>query len=131
MWNPYLPLSTKEKRISTIVSLVSILLLWSLLSGLKIIGPDSTVERGHIEESIKKLGLEYLVELYEFLPLDELEEIMKDCFCGINLITNAESYSSLAIPGKFIQYLQMKMPILATKNNGLVNVIEKNKLGIY
>ena len=24
----------------------------------------------------------------------------------------------------------MKMPILATKNNGLVNVIEKNKLGI-
>ena len=97
---------------------------------LKIIGPDSTVERGHIEESIKKLGLEYLVELYEFLPLDELEEIMKDCFCGINLITNAESYSSLAIPGKFIQYLQMKMPILATKNNGLVNVIEKNKLGI-
>ena len=55
---------------------------------------------------------------------------MKDCFCGINLITTAESYSSFAVPGKFIQYLQMKIPILATQNNGIVEVIEENNLGI-
>ena len=96
---------------------------------LKIIGP-STIERTRIEETIKDLGLEIFVELYDFLPLDELKEIMKDCFCGINLTIAAESYSSFAVPGKFIQYLQMKMPILATKNNGLVDVIEENNLGI-
>ena len=55
---------------------------------------------------------------------------MKDCFCGINLTIAAESYSSFAVPGKFIQYLQMKMPILATKNNGIVDVIEENNLGV-
>ena len=96
---------------------------------LKIIGP-STIERTRIEETIKDLGLEIFVELYDFLPLDELEEVMKDCFCGINLTIAAESYSSFAVPGKFIQYLQMKMPILATKNNGIVDVIEENNLGV-
>ena len=55
---------------------------------------------------------------------------MRDCFCGINLITSTESYSSFAVPGKFIHYLQMQIPILASKNNGFVDVLEKNKLGI-
>ena len=97
---------------------------------LKIIGPYSTVERTRIEKTVKSLGLEPFVELYDFLPLDELQEVMKDCFCGINLITTAESYSSFAVPGKFIQYLQMKIPILATQNNGIVDVIKENNLGV-
>ena len=97
---------------------------------LKIIGPYSTIERTRIEETVKSLGLEIFVELYDFLPLDELQEVMKDCFCGINLITTADSYSSFAVPGKFIQYLQMKIPILATQNNGIVDVIKENNLGV-
>jgi glycosyltransferase involved in cell wall biosynthesis len=96
---------------------------------LKIIGPSS-IERTRIEETVKNLGLENFVELYDFLPLSELEEVMKDCFCGINLIKDEESFTCLAACGKFIQYLQMKMPILATKNNGIVDVIEENDLGI-
>jgi len=96
---------------------------------LKIIGPSS-IERTRIEETVKSLGLKPFVELYDFLPLDEVQEVMKDCFCGINLITTAESYSSLAVPGKFIQYLQMKIPILATQNNGIVDVIKENNLGV-
>ena len=96
---------------------------------LKIIGPSS-IERTRIEETIKDLSLEIFVELYDFLPLSELEEVMKDCFCGINLIKDEESFTCLAACGKFIQYLQMKMPILATKNNGIVDVIEENNLGI-
>ena len=96
---------------------------------LKIIGP-STIERTRLEATVKSLGLEPFVELYGFLPLDELEEVMKDCFCGINLITNDKSYSSFALPGKFIQYLQMKIPILATQNNGIVDVIIENNLGV-
>ena len=97
---------------------------------LKIIGPYSTIERTNIEKTVKSLGLQPFVELYDFLPLYELQEVMKDCFCGINLTTTAESYSSFAVPGKFIQYLQMKIPILATQNNGIVEVIEENNLGI-
>ena len=97
---------------------------------LKIIGPYSTVERTRIEKTVKSLGVEPFVELYDFLPLDELQEVMKDCFCGINLITTADSYSSFAVPGKFIQYLQMKIPILATQNNGIVDVIKENNLGV-
>ena len=96
---------------------------------LKIIGPSS-IERTRTEETIKDLGLEIFVELYDFLPLSELEEVMKDCFCGINLIKDEESFACLGASGKFIQYLQMKMPILATKNNGIVDVIEENSLGI-
>ena len=97
---------------------------------LKIIGPSLTVERKRIEKKIKILGLENFVELYGFLPLDELKGVMKDCFCGINLTTTAQSYSSVAVPGKFIQYLQMKIPILATQNNGIVDVIRENNLGV-
>ena len=96
---------------------------------LKIIGPSS-IERTRIEETVESLGLKNFVELYGFLPLSELEEVMKDCFCGINLIKDEESFACLGASGKFIQYLQMKMPILATKNNGIVNVIEENNLGI-
>ena len=96
---------------------------------LKIIGP-STIERTRIEETVESLGLKNFVELYGFLPLSELEEVMKDCFCGINLIKDEESFACLGASGKFIQYLQMKMPILATKNNGIVDVIEENNLGI-
>jgi len=55
---------------------------------------------------------------------------MKDCFCGINLTTSSQSYSSYAVPGKFIQYLQMKIPILASQNNGIVDVIKENNLGV-
>ena len=96
---------------------------------LKIIGP-LTIERTRIEETVKSLGLCSFIELYDFLPFEELEEAMKDCFCGINLITKENNYSSFALPGKFIQYLQMKIPILATPNNGVVNIIEENNLGI-
>ncbi len=97
---------------------------------LKIIGPCLTFERTRIEKKIQRLGLEKFVELYGFLPVDELNEVMKDCFCGINLTTTAQNYSAFAIPGKLIQYLQMKIPILATQNNGIVDVIKENNLGI-
>jgi glycosyltransferase involved in cell wall biosynthesis len=96
---------------------------------LKIIGP-LTVERARIEQIIINQGLDHFVELYGFLSLDELEVVMKDCFCGINLVTTEKSYSSFAVPGKFIQYLQMKIPILATQNNGIVDVIKENNLGV-
>ena len=96
---------------------------------LKIIGPPS-IERTLIEETVESLGLKNFVELYDFLPLSELEEVLKDCFCGINLIKDEESFTCLATCGKLIQYLQMKMPILASNNNGIVDVIEENNLGI-
>ena len=97
---------------------------------LKIIGPTSTAKRTQIEETIKNQNLENFTELYDYLPVNEMKEVMSDCFCGINLITTEESYSSFAIPGKFIYYLQMQIPVLTTKNNGLVEVIEENNLGI-
>ena len=95
-----------------------------------IIGPRSTVERTRIEKEVRNRGLENFVEFYGFLPLNQLEKVMVGCFCGINLIKDQESFTCLASPGKFAQYLQMKMPILASKNNGIVNVIEENNLGI-
>ena len=99
-------------------------------SKLKIIGPYLTAGRTNLEKKIKKLHLENFVESHPFLPLNKLHEVMRDCFCGINLITSTESYSSFAVPGKFIQYLQMQIPILTSKNNGVVDVVQKNKLGI-
>ena len=37
MWNPYLNLSQTSKRIATFSSLIFVLIVWSLLSGLNII----------------------------------------------------------------------------------------------
>jgi len=41
MWNPYLPMPASRRNTLGIASMVSVLLLWSLLSGLDIVGPSS------------------------------------------------------------------------------------------
>ena len=95
---------------------------------LKIIGPPSAY-RDRIEKIIYELNCEHLVDLYGWLPQNELLNVMQNCFCGINLLVNS-TYALYAIPGKIIQYLQMQIPVLITDNSGVSETVQKNKLGI-
>lgn len=97
---------------------------------IKIIGP----KRQHYEY-VKKLSSKYDVEQYVefpgFVDTDKLAEILSDCSCGINLVTNINSYSSYTIPGKLIHYLQYLLPVIVTEGIGpLTSIIRDNKLGV-
>ncbi|MEC7986522.1 MAG: ABC transporter permease [Myxococcota bacterium] len=91
MWNPYLPLSAKTKRISTVVSIFSVILLWSMLSGLKIVGSDKlpapwevasafsqlawgeSIQKRTEERSLRETDLK--LEVGASLPLERCNEV--------------------------------------------------------
>ena len=98
--------------------------------GLKIIGP-----KNHRSEDIRQLSIRYSVDQYvkilDFVETEQLAEILSDCFCGINLITSTNSYSSYTIPAKIINYLQHLLPVIVTEGVGpLASIIRDNKLGL-
>jgi glycosyltransferase involved in cell wall biosynthesis len=94
---------------------------------LKIIGPRFLF-RSQIEKMIGEMSLENYVDLYSWLSIDELDNIMQDCFCGLNLLT-ADSYSTYIVPGKTIQYLQTLTPVLITSINSMDEITRKFELG--
>ena len=68
---------------------------------LKIVGPNS-----YHSQDIRQLSIQYNVNQYVkilgFVETDQFAEILSDCFCGINLLTSEDSYSSYTIPGKMM-----------------------------
>ena len=74
MWNPYLPLTTKIKRLSTVTSLVSILIFWSLLSGLNIVGSDKLPAPWEVAGAFSQLAWgESVQKLTEERSLDKIK----------------------------------------------------------
>ncbi|PIU03195.1 hypothetical protein COT44_04870 [Candidatus Shapirobacteria bacterium CG08_land_8_20_14_0_20_39_18] len=97
---------------------------------LKMIGNKS-----HQELFIKKLaisnGVEKNIEFMGFTEKEKFKEALKDCFCGLNLVTSKESHTSKTIPAKICDYLQYLIPVVVTKNIGpMAKIIEINKLGV-
>ncbi|KMP12716.1 hypothetical protein UR09_00020 [Candidatus Nitromaritima sp. SCGC AAA799-A02] len=84
---------------------------------LKLIG-TGTPHRKILEKQIRTQEVEDCVKLYDWAEIKNLPDLLGDCFCGLNLLTSLESYSVYTVPGKLIQYLQMLVPVLITKNNG-------------
>lgn len=79
----------------------------------------------------KSNGVEERVDFLGFIEREQFKEVLADCFCGINVLTSAYSYSIKAMPSKIFDYLQYSLPVIVSKNLGpLVKVIEKHKLGI-
>ena len=58
MWNPYLPLSKNTKRVSTIISLVSVVLVWSFLSGFNLVGSDKLPAPWKVASAFSQLAWE-------------------------------------------------------------------------
>lgn len=97
---------------------------------LKIIGPEN-----YRSERIRQLSIQYNVNEYVkilgFVGTNQFAEIFSDCFCGINLLTSTDSYSSYTIPAKIIHYLQHLLPVIITEGSGpLTSIIRDNRLGI-
>ena len=105
MWNPYLPLSKATKRISTFGSLLFVLITWSLLSGLNIIGSNKlpspwdvgkafgtltwseSKQEKTAEKSLSELSLS--LEENDPLPVEQCSEVCLPLFED-SQITNIE-----------------------------------------
>ena len=98
--------------------------------GLKIIGPKNCHSEDLRQLSIRS-NVDQYVKILGFVETEQLAEILSDCFCGINLITSTDSYSSYTIPAKIINYLQHLLPVIVTEGVGpLASIIRDNKLGL-
>src|SRR3989338_2404892 len=98
---------------------------------IKIIGPENQARYEYLEKLAIKYNVAQHVRFLGFVKTDQLAETLSDCFCGINLLTRVDSYSSYTIPGKFIHYLQFLLPVLTTKGGGpFVSQIQEKGLGL-
>ena len=62
---------------------------------------------------------------------NNFQDLFSDCFCGLCLVTDNNSYTSNTIPSKLIDYIQYNLPIIATRNLGYTSdIIKKYSLGI-
>jgi len=97
---------------------------------LKIVGPA-----GPTIEELKRTAAEGgLGAFFEYVGVGDyaaFETIFADCYCGVNLITDPNSYSSRAIPAKIPDYLQSLLPVLVTPYVGpMVETIREHELGL-
>lgn len=84
---------------------------------LKIVGPARPAFE-KLKEVVKAYDAQEFVEISGFVEADKLYEFMSDCFCGIHLINSTNSHTIYTISGKLIQYIQLLMPVIVTKNIG-------------
>lgn len=96
---------------------------------LKVIGPAGGEDA--VRNMADPYGIASNIEFAGFVERERLPQAVSDCFCGVNLLTDPESYSSYTIPGKIIHYLQFLLPVITTKGAGVMaDVIAKNGLGL-
>ena len=94
-----------------------------------IVGPEPTYKA--TKRLACEMGVKEYVDFMGFVKTEDLPELTKNCFCALNTYTTQVSHSSYTIPGKFIHYLQLALPIITTNSSGFFSqvVIEKS-LGI-
>lgn len=84
-----------------------------------------------LDSEIKKYKAGNFVNYVGFAEREKLIDIVSDCFCGVNLLTDKESFSNLTFPAKVMDYLQYLLPVIVTKNVGQIyREIEKYELGL-
>lgn len=80
--------------------------------------------------TVKNLSLENRVNIIGFTERSSFGKVFSDSFCGVNLITSKESYSSKTLPAKIFDYLQFLIPVIVSENLGLISeMIAKYKVG--
>lgn len=78
----------------------------------------------------KKHGVEEFVDFKGFISRNEFTEVLETSFCGINMVTSQNSYTSVTIPGKFFDYIQYGVPVLTSNNIGSANeILTEYKIG--
>jgi len=97
---------------------------------LKVIGPKRQ-DYERFKEFASEQGVGSKVDFMGFVKTDELPSVLADCFCGLNLINNSDSYSSFTIPGKLVHYFQNLLPVIATSGIGyMAQEIQKARIGL-
>ena len=97
---------------------------------LKIIG-HHVQDYDYLKRLTEQYQLDKYVQFLGFVPTERLPEILPECFCGINVLSTLNSYSSYTIPGKLMHYLQHILPVIATEGVGpCKSVIRENELGV-
>ncbi len=97
---------------------------------LKIIGPPSdTIDK--VMKLAKELGVASSVEYLGVGDYATFATILADCYCGVNMISDPNSYSARAIPAKILDYLQYLLPPLVTAGVGVFgDAVREHKLGL-
>lgn len=97
---------------------------------LKIIGPKRQ-HYAHFRQLAAEMNVEPYVNFMGFIETRDLPQALADCFCGLNLVSSTESYSSFTIPGKLVHYFQYLLPVIATPGAGpMAEVISNAKIGV-
>lgn len=76
-------------------------------------------------------GSAVTLESLGYLERARFPEAAAGCLAGLNLIDNPDSYSSLTLPAKILDYLQLGLPVLVTPHVGpMAGVLEREGLGL-
>ena len=97
---------------------------------LKAIGPVRDND-DYFKNLASDLRVAPFVKFYGYLDSRDLASVLEDCFCGLNILTDKNSYSYYGFPGKQVHYLQHLLPIILTEGAGsFVPVVLENSLGM-
>ena len=80
---------------------------------------------------INPFGLEAFLECAGVCDRAAFETLFSDCYCGVNLVADPNSYSSRVIPAKVWDYLQYLLPVLVTAYVGpTAETIRERRIGL-
>jgi len=86
---------------------------------------------GELQAQVKRLNLEDRVKFFGFIEdHSELEKILTKCAIGVaTYVTEPDSYSYFADPGKVKTYIACGLPVVITRVPDIAREIEANKAG--
>ncbi len=85
----------------------------------------------YLRELAKEYNVDTYIEFMGFIERENFKKVMSDCFCGVNLLTSTNSYTTKTLPSKLFDYLQYLLPVIVTENMGpMCDVISEHKLGV-
>ncbi len=100
---------------------------------IKIFGPDSN-SRDNFQMKVREQGLEDLVEFYHWIDIKTEQNLINDCFCGVNLLSSGiNKHSIFATPGKLIHYMQNLIPPLITDQSAsptFIKILNEKNWGL-
>jgi len=100
---------------------------------IKIFGPSST-SRDNFQMKVREQGLDDLVEFYHWIDIKTEQNLINDCFCGVNLLSSGiNKHSIFATPGKLIHYMQNLIPPLITQQSAsptFIKLLEEKGWGL-
>lgn len=86
----------------------------------------------YFKDIAKNEKVEDLVDFIGFVERDEFVNHLSICFCGINIVTDPDSYTKYTVSAKSIDYLQHLVPPVVSPylNQSFLDDLDTNNLGM-